>query len=125
MVLKKFDSILWVIGIAADFEDLPTLCRSFISTTLSPVLQNPLGLAAELVIYSGTKFLSGHSDTSPGVKMTSHENLHRKIAFFRMLKEMHYELREHLAPPEDLVRVSIGIEDVDDLIEDLDDVVKC
>ncbi len=29
------------------------------------------------------------------------------------------ELRESLAPPPDLVRVSVGIEDVDDLIEDL------
>jgi cystathionine gamma-lyase/homocysteine desulfhydrase len=28
-------------------------------------------------------------------------------------------LRESLAPPPDLVRLSIGIEDVDDLLEDL------
>jgi len=30
------------------------------------------------------------------------------------------ELKSRLAPPEDLVRLSIGIEDIDDLIEDLD-----
>ena len=29
-------------------------------------------------------------------------------------------LRDRLAPPEDLIRLSVGIEDVDDLIEDLD-----
>jgi len=29
-------------------------------------------------------------------------------------------LRDRLAPPPDLVRISVGIEDVDDLIEDLD-----
>ena len=29
-------------------------------------------------------------------------------------------LRDQLAPPEDLVRISVGIEDVDDLIEDLE-----
>jgi cystathionine beta-lyase/cystathionine gamma-synthase len=28
-------------------------------------------------------------------------------------------LRDSLAPPPDLVRISVGIEDVDDLIEDL------
>jgi cystathionine beta-lyase/cystathionine gamma-synthase len=28
-------------------------------------------------------------------------------------------LRDRLAPPPDLVRISVGIEDVDDLIEDL------
>jgi cystathionine beta-lyase/cystathionine gamma-synthase len=29
-------------------------------------------------------------------------------------------LKERMAPPPDLVRLSIGIEDVDDLIEDLE-----
>jgi cystathionine beta-lyase/cystathionine gamma-synthase len=28
-------------------------------------------------------------------------------------------LRDRLAPPSDLVRISVGIEDVDDLIDDL------
>ena len=30
------------------------------------------------------------------------------------------ELRDRLAPPSDLVRISVGIEDVDDLLEDLE-----
>jgi len=29
-------------------------------------------------------------------------------------------LRDRLAPPSDLVRLSVGIEDVDDLLEDLE-----
>jgi cystathionine beta-lyase/cystathionine gamma-synthase len=29
-------------------------------------------------------------------------------------------LKDRLAPPADLVRISVGIEDVDDLLEDLD-----
>ena len=29
-------------------------------------------------------------------------------------------LKEKLAPPADLIRISIGIEDIDDLIEDLE-----
>jgi cystathionine beta-lyase len=33
-------------------------------------------------------------------------------------------LKERLAPPTDLIRLSVGIEDVDDLIEDLQDSMK-
>lgn len=36
------------------------------NTFLSPYLQNPIGLGADIVIHSGTKFLSGHNDTLSG-----------------------------------------------------------
>lgn len=36
------------------------------NTFLSPYLQNPLALGADLVIHSGSKFLGGHNDTISG-----------------------------------------------------------
>ena len=36
------------------------------NTFLSPYLQNPLTLGADIVIHSGTKYLSGHNDTLAG-----------------------------------------------------------
>lgn len=40
------------------------------STFATPVLQQPLSLGADLVMHSGTKFLSGHSDALLGVLVT-------------------------------------------------------
>lgn len=36
------------------------------NTFLSPYLQNPLALGADIVVHSGTKFLAGHNDTISG-----------------------------------------------------------
>lgn len=36
------------------------------NTFLSPYLQNPLALGADIVLHSGSKFLSGHNDTISG-----------------------------------------------------------
>ncbi len=36
------------------------------NTFLSPYLQNPIALGADLVVHSGTKFLAGHNDTICG-----------------------------------------------------------
>ena len=51
------------------------------NSMLSPCLQNPLDLGADLVIHSGTKFLCGHSDVTAGVVVTNDEDLHKTIAF--------------------------------------------
>jgi cystathionine beta-lyase len=37
------------------------------NSMLSPYLQNPLDLGADIVVHSGTKFLCGHSDVTAGV----------------------------------------------------------
>ncbi|MGU0171445.1 PLP-dependent transferase [Escherichia coli] len=37
------------------------------NTFLSPALQNPLALGADLVLLSCTKYLNGHSDVVAGV----------------------------------------------------------
>lgn len=51
------------------------------NSMLSPCLQNPLDLGADIVIHSGTKFLCGHSDVTAGVVVINDEELHKKIAF--------------------------------------------
>lgn len=51
------------------------------NSMLSPCLQQPLALGADLVIHSATKFLCGHSDVTAGAVMTNDAELHRQIAF--------------------------------------------
>lgn len=207
------------------------------NSMLSPVLQNPLDLGADIVLHSATKFLGGHGDLTAGAVVTKDAEIHRQIAFiqnaegnalapfdswlllrgiktlslrverqnsnaqtvaeflseYRGIKEVFYpglasherfavhadqangggavvsfstgdreaskkiaeslglfsiavsfgstnstvslpcnmshasipaEMREKLAPPSDLVRLSIGIEDVEDIIEDLEQALE-
>jgi len=53
------------------------------NSMLSPVLQNPLDLGADIVIHSGTKFLGGHGDLTAGAVVTNDEEIHRQIAFIQ------------------------------------------
>lgn len=49
------------------------------NTFLSPYFQNPLTLGADLVIHSGSKFLSGHNDTIAGFLCTNRPDLGQQI----------------------------------------------
>lgn len=49
------------------------------NTFLSPYFQNPLDLGADIVIHSGSKFLSGHNDTISGFVCTNNRELSDKI----------------------------------------------
>ncbi|MCR5254888.1 MAG: PLP-dependent aspartate aminotransferase family protein [Acetatifactor sp.] len=51
------------------------------NTFLSPYFQNPLDLGADIVIHSGTKFLSGHHDTICGFVVVKDEKLADKMRF--------------------------------------------
>lgn len=51
------------------------------NTFLSPYLQNPLNLGADIVIHSGTKYLGGHNDTLAGFAVTGSEELSEKLRF--------------------------------------------
>lgn len=52
------------------------------NTFLSPYLQNPLKLGADIVLHSGTKYLCGHNDTLAGFLSTSDPGL---AEHFRLL----------------------------------------
>ena len=51
------------------------------NTFLTPYLQKPLDLGADIVIHSATKFLSGHHDIIAGVVVTNDEEIGAKIKF--------------------------------------------
>jgi cystathionine beta-lyase len=51
------------------------------NSMLSPCLQQPLALGADVVIHSATKFLCGHSDVTAGAVVTKDSLLHERIAF--------------------------------------------
>jgi len=51
------------------------------NTFMSPYLQNPLRLGAELVLHSTTKYIGGHSDLVGGFVGTNSEELSEKIYF--------------------------------------------
>ena len=51
------------------------------NTFMSPYLQNPLALGADLVLHSSTKFINGHSDIVGGVVVTDDDSLAERLAF--------------------------------------------
>lgn len=51
------------------------------NTMLSPLLQNPLDLGADVVYESGTKYLSGHHDVMAGVLAVNDQSLGDKLFF--------------------------------------------
>ncbi len=51
------------------------------NTFLSPYFQNPLDLGSDIVVHSGTKYLSGHNDTLAGFMVTNRTDISEKFAF--------------------------------------------
>lgn len=82
------------------------------NTFMSPALQNPLHLGADLVVHSTTKFINGHSDVVGGAVITRSAELSERIHFLlnaigavaspmdsflcmRSLKTLDLRMREH------------------------------
>ena len=67
-------------------EYIASLCREcgaiFVvdNTFLTPIFQNPLGLGADIVVHSATKFLSGHHDTMAGVAITNDKAIAERLS---------------------------------------------
>jgi cystathionine beta-lyase/cystathionine gamma-synthase len=53
------------------------------NTFLGPVFQHPLELGADVALYSGTKYLSGHSDMVAGLALAKSREIIAKIRSFR------------------------------------------
>lgn len=51
------------------------------NTFMTPYYQHPILLGADVIIHSGTKFLSGHNDTLSGFLVTSSADLSEKLRF--------------------------------------------
>ncbi|MBW8171474.1 cystathionine gamma-synthase [Ornithinimicrobium sp. Arc0846-15] len=53
------------------------------NTFATPALQTPLALGADVVVYSATKYLGGHSDVLGGLVVTSSEEIAQKVGFIQ------------------------------------------
>jgi cystathionine beta-lyase/cystathionine gamma-synthase len=53
------------------------------NTLLTPALQRPLDLGADIVLHSTTKFIEGHNATVGGALITRNANLHEQFLFTR------------------------------------------
>lgn len=53
------------------------------SSAMSPYLQNPLDLGADIVLHSATKYLCGHSDVTGGVVVVKDDELAKQIYFLQ------------------------------------------
>ncbi len=53
------------------------------NTFMTPYLQRPLELGADIVIHSATKYLGGHSDVVAGLVVVKDEELAQKLAFIQ------------------------------------------
>lgn len=73
-----------------DLRGAAKICREhnlllFVDNTfLTPYLQNPLDLGADVVIHSGTKFLSGHNDTLAGFLVANDPKIMERLRYFYM-----------------------------------------
>ncbi len=71
-----------------DLRAVARLCRAHgtlfaaDNTFLSPVLQRPLELGADVVVHSTTKYLNGHSDVVGGALVSRTADLHQDFAWW-------------------------------------------
>ena len=73
----------------SDLKAIAQICRRrkadlvVDNTFMSPYFQQPLGLGADMVVHSTTKFLNGHSDGLGGVVVCSKPEQGEKLAFLQ------------------------------------------
>lgn len=53
------------------------------NTFLTSYFQRPLELGADVVMYSLTKYMNGHSDVIMGAAVTNNEDVHNKLRFLQ------------------------------------------
>ena len=51
------------------------------NTFVTPYLQNPLDLGADIVLHSATKYLAGHSDVIAGLVVVKDEQIGQRVYF--------------------------------------------
>lgn len=73
--LLKITDLIGAIEIAKEHNLLVVVDNTF----MSPYLQRPLELGADIVIHSATKFLGGHSDVVAGLVVVKDEELGKEI----------------------------------------------
>lgn len=77
--LLKVTDIQAISGLAKEIGALTFVDNTF----LTPALQRPLELGADIVLHSATKFLSGHSDVVAGLAVVKDEALAKRLGFLQ------------------------------------------
>jgi cysteine-S-conjugate beta-lyase len=75
--LLKITDLKGAINIAKENNLLVLIDNTF----MSPYLQRPIELGADIVIHSATKFIGGHSDVIAGLVVVKNEELAKRIYF--------------------------------------------
>jgi cystathionine gamma-synthase len=75
--LLSIADIAGLAGLAHEYDGLLAVDNTF----ASPYLQQPLGLGADVVIHSTTKYLGGHSDVVGGALIAADDGLGDELAF--------------------------------------------
>lgn len=75
--MMKVTDIAAVSAIAKEHNILLIVDNTF----LTPYFQNPIALGADIVVHSGTKYLSGHNDTLAGFLVVGTWKLSEKLRF--------------------------------------------
>ncbi|WP_419883326.1 cystathionine beta-lyase [Peribacillus sp. B-H-3] len=77
--LLKVSDIREISAIAREIGALTYVDNTF----LTPALQQPLSLGADIVLHSATKFLSGHSDVVAGLAAVKDPEIGEKLSFLQ------------------------------------------
>ena len=78
-----------VVALAKEFSPKHRRVLTVIDNTfLGPIFQQPIKFGVDLVIYSATKYIGGHSDVIAGAPLGTTENIHRLKALRSMLGTM-------------------------------------
>ena len=75
--LLKVNDVRAISTVAHRFGALSIVDNTFVT----PYLQKPLALGADVVIHSATKYLAGHSDVNAGLVVVSGEDLASRVYF--------------------------------------------
>jgi len=84
LVETPSNPLLRIVDIEA-VVDAARTCGALVAvdnTFLSPALQQPLGLGADIVVHSTTKYLNGHSDVIGGAVVAATEELAETLAWW-------------------------------------------
>lgn len=71
---------------AADVAKEYNIILAVDNSFLTSYLQRPLNFGADLVVYSLTKYMNGHSDVVMGAVITSNRELYDQIKFLQYCK---------------------------------------
>ncbi|SMB92374.1 cysteine synthase [Thermanaeromonas toyohensis ToBE] len=77
--LMKITDIAAIAALAKEHGLLTIVDNTF----MTPYLQRPLELGADLVVHSATKYLGGHNDVVLGAVVSSREDLAERLAFIQ------------------------------------------